>query len=547
MHIEGAAEVLGIKAYVNIRVNNKGLKFFVEGPIFGGIFQAKILFQINAGSKELGDSASIETESLSDAGKSLLERANKKIKRKLMKAKKKAKRKAKRAVKWTRNKLKKAFISFKAQLIPGPLFGFIKKIGKIVKKAAKKIVDLAKKLKKAVDKIKKKLKKFGIGEEEDWKVRSLEEDCQMVYDQDERLRLMKEEGQTQLGEPMYKKGRRLSISYGQLGEDDETSLDDRAHGLFAGGLVKGISKGVSGMAKGIAKGASVVANGVKNGVMAGVNALKKALKKVLNKFKEAARAAKGLFALMKAIAKGGFKKVFYPCGAGFEARLSASNMIARLKMQVLLFGKRQTFELKVTFNSPAKTIKDNLKVIKNLVFGIFKTGGKRSKDKCNFKFFDVKPPNKPKSVQFNLPNPDAVKKQQNSLVENPPKMKWNTRAKPESRRAVRRKLRALEKRADKKEEVEDRKEVQKEIEKDVKDGTCKKSYAFRSRNCPKATCPKATTYKLASLVTKHKRQLAKAARTKATIDKLAALAMPEAVAVGNTEMLELLRKLQKES
>jgi len=50
VHIEGSLSVLGIKSYVNIRKSNAGMLFHVEGPMFFGVFQAKIRLEINYGS-----------------------------------------------------------------------------------------------------------------------------------------------------------------------------------------------------------------------------------------------------------------------------------------------------------------------------------------------------------------------------------------------------------------------------------------------------------------------------------------------------------------
>jgi len=186
-----------------------------------------------------------------------------------------------------------------------------------------------------------------------------------------------------------------------------------------------------------------------------------------NVFDKAARAARGLFNLLRKIASGGLKNVLWPCGAGFEAKLSAQNMMARVKFQMLLLGKRQTHEFKITFNNPAQTVLDNWKTIKNLVFAIFKAGGKKRNDRCDFKFFPSTPPKKPKSLVHNLPKPSAVKKKQSVQVENPPKTKWNKSGKPERRRKVKRDVLRAERRVAKKTDRKDKKCFVKHVKQDM--------------------------------------------------------------------------------
>lgn len=329
-------------------------------------------------------------------------------------------------------RLDRAFIDFKAQLTPGPLWKFLG--GDVFKKIKSKAEALVKFMKKVHREAKKWARKIGI------KFLSCEEEAQRVYERDAA------EAAAAASDSLV------------LGASDAVATQWGGRRRRRWNPIKSIRKVAKSAVKVVKKGVKVI----KKGVSAALNFAKKMFNKIKKKFTDAARAAKGLVQFLAAIPKYGFKGIFKICGAGFGARLSKKEVSARLEFQLLLFGQRSHHKFMVHFLDPARTVRDNFKAIKNLIFAIFRGGKGKGRDRCKFNFLDMPKAKVTKPKLVAIVSPAGVKDQQ---PKSPPKSQWNNSGNVESRKQVKKMAKKAQMQLDTQEEKKEQAQVTRVIRK----------------------------------------------------------------------------------
>ena len=312
--------------------------------------------------------------------------------------------------------------TFKAMLQVGALTKNLKSgINKVINKAKK----LVKKLKEIHDKVRKIASKVGIS------FGTLEEETQLVYERDEAALREREMGEGFGG----RRRRRRSIPWWKK----------------AAMAAKRAANAVADKAKAVARAVKEKAIKVKNFAL-------KQFYKWKKKFEDAARAAKGLGRLIKAVHKHGLGYVFQVCNANMAGTLSTSNLGGKVGIGLLINGKRVHLGMSIHFTDIMRTLRENAGMLKDALFNTFSGMTSRGQEKCEGdaeKAFVVPVSKYAKTYEKSakLPNPDVLKALQDQ-ASNPPKTKWGLSK--IRRRKMKQKVKKMQKKID---HAEDKKEA----------------------------------------------------------------------------------------